>query len=317
MNVDKQTIQAHPVEDYIMGVIDSIRQIALDKEMKMGLTTGFNSIDEVTGGFQGGDLITIAGSASTGKTSFALSIARNIAMEQKIPTLFFSFEMSAESLVQRIIASVCDISLSKITNAYLCQNDWTNLDGRIQDITDKPLFIEDMPGMGKEELIEYCRYAVPAHAVKIIFIDCLQLINWNYHSNRSIDDELSEIIFSLKSLAKELNIPIVLLSFLNGTPKNDGTIYGVSPKIKDLPGKGSIESISDYVLLLHRPELYHIYQDEYGRDLHNVVMVEIVKNARGYCKDVYLEFDAQTGNFTLKKEILHSGIHQSPAPPFL
>lgn len=114
-----------------------------------------------------------------------------------------------------------------------------------------------------------------------------------------------------------MNIPIVLLSFLNGTQKIDGTIYGVSPKIKDLPGKGSIESISDYVLLLHRPELYHIYQDEYGRDLHNVVMVEIVKNARGYCKDVYLEFDAQTGNFTLKKEILHSGIHQSPAPPFL
>ena len=71
MNVDKQTIQAHPVEDYIMGVIDSIRQIALDKEMKMGLTTGFNSIDEVTGGFQGGDLITIAGSASTGKGSNA------------------------------------------------------------------------------------------------------------------------------------------------------------------------------------------------------------------------------------------------------
>ena len=102
MNVDKQTIQAHPVEDYIMGVIDSIRQIALDKEMKMGLTTGFNSIDEVTGGFQGGDLITIAGSASTGKTSFALSIARNIAMEQKIPTLFFSFEMSAEVVFAKI-----------------------------------------------------------------------------------------------------------------------------------------------------------------------------------------------------------------------
>lgn len=149
MNVDKQTIQAHPVEDYIMGVINSIRQIALDKEMKMGLTTGFNSIDEVTGGFQGGDLITIAGSASTGKTSFALSIARNIAMEQKIPTLFFSFEMSAGSLVQRIIASVCDISMGKITNGYLCQNDWTNLDSRIQDIADKPLYIEDMSGMGK------------------------------------------------------------------------------------------------------------------------------------------------------------------------
>ena len=284
--------------------------------MKIGLSTGYNSIDEATGGFQGGDLITIAGYTMTGKTALALSMARNIVVEQRIPVLFISLGMSNTCLVQRLIATACDIPLQKIINTQLYPNDWNNLDSRINELIGAPFYIEDTPWLGTKELLESCRHAVSAHLAKAIFIDCLQLINWTYHYNRSIDEEQSEIVFSLKSLAKELNIPIVVVSSLNRKPQKEDPFLGKLPEAKELPGNGTLESISDYVLLMHRPELYHIYQDEHGRDLHGIIEIQLVKNARGYGKDVFLKFKASTGSFSPSSETPYN-IEHSAIPPFM
>jgi replicative DNA helicase len=284
--------------------------------MKIGLSTGYNSIDEATGGFQGGDLITIAGYTMTGKTALALSMARNIAVEQRIPVLFISLGMSNTCLVQRLIATTCDIPLQKIINTQLYPNDWNNLDSRINELIGAPFYIEDTPWLGTKELLESCRHAVSAHLAKAIFIDCLQLINWTYHYNRSIDEEQSEIVFSLKSLAKELNIPIVVVSSLKRKPQKEDPFLGKLPEAKELPGNGTLESISDYVLLMHRPELYHIYQDEHGRDLHGIIEIQLVKNARGYGKDVFLKFKASTGSFSPSSETPYN-IEHSAIPPFM
>lgn len=304
------------LEDLLTGVVDSIQKASLSKDMKIGLSTGYNSIDEATGGFQGGDLITIAGYTMTGKTALALSMARNIAVEQGIPVLFISLGMSNTCLVQRLIATACDIPLQKIINTQLYPNDWNNLDSRINELIGAPFYIEDTPWLGTKELLESCRHAVSAHLAKAIFIDCLQLINWTYHYNRSIDEEQSEIVFSLKSLAKELNIPIVVVSSLNRKPQKDDPFLGKLPEVKELPGNGTLESISDYVLLMHRPELYHIYQDEHGRDLHGIIEIQLVKNARGYGKDVFLKFKASTGSFSPSSETPYN-IEHSAIPPFM
>lgn len=306
-----------PVEDLLTGVVDSIQKASLSKDMKIGLSTGYNSIDEATGGFQGGDLITIAGYTMTGKTALALSMARNIAVEQRIPVLFISLGMSNTCLVQRLIATTCDIPLQKIINTQLYPNDWNNLDSKINELIGAPFYIEDTPWLGTKELLESCRHAVSAHLAKAIFIDCLQLINWTYHYNRSIDEEQSEIVFSLKALAKELNIPIVVVSSLNRKTQKEDPFLGKLPEAKELPGNGTIESISDYVLLMHRPELYHIYQDEHGRDLHGIVKIQLVKNARGYGKDVFLKINASTGSFSPSSETPYPNIEHSAIPPFM
>lgn len=306
-----------PVEDLLSGVVDSIQKVSLSKDMKIGLSTGYNSIDEATGGFQGGDLITIAGYTSTGKTALALSMARNVAVEQRIPVLFISLGMRNISLVQRLIATACDIPLQKIINTQLCTNDWNNLDSRINELIGAPFFIEDTPWLGTKELLESCRHSVSAHSVKVIFIDCLQLINWAYHSNRSMDEEQSEIVFSLKSLAKELNIPIVMVSSLIRRAQKKDPFPVKLPEAKELPGNGTIESISDYVFLMHRPELYHIYHDEYGRDLHGIVEIQLVKNTRGYDKNVFLKFNASTGSFSPSSETPYPNIEHPTIPPFM
>lgn len=306
-----------PVEDLLTGVVDSIQKASLSKDMKIGLSTGYNSIDEATGGFQGGDLITIAGYTMTGKTALALSMARNIAVEQRIPVLFISLGMSNTCLVQRLIATTCDIPLQKIINTQLYPNDWNNLDSKINELIGAPFYIEDTPWLETKELLESCRHAVSAHLAKAIFIDCLQLINWTYHYNRSIDEEQSEIVFSLKSLAKELNIPIVVVSSLNRKPQKEDPFLGKLPEAKELPGNGTLESISDYVLLMHRQELYHIYQDEHGRDLHGIIEIQLVKNARGYGKDVFLKFNASTGSFSPSSETPYPNIEHSAIPPFM
>ena len=190
MNSDNHIKKVLPVKDLISGTVDTIKQASSKKDMKIGLTTGYNSIDEVTGGFQGGDLITIAGYTSTGKTALALSMARNISVEQRLPILFLSLGMSNTNLVQRLIATACDIPLQKIINTQLYPNDWDNLESRINELSNAPFFIGDTPWLGTKELIESCRHAVSAHFVKAIFLDCLQLTNWTYHPNRSIDDIL-------------------------------------------------------------------------------------------------------------------------------
>ena len=225
--------------------------------------------------------------------------------------------MSNTCLVQRLIATTCDIPLQKIINTQLYPNDWNNLDSKINELIGAPFYIEDTPWLGTKELLESCRHAVSAHLAKAIFIDCLQLINWTYHYNRSIDEEQSKIVFSLKSLAKELNIPIVVVSSLNRKPQKEDPFLGKLPEAKELPGNGTLESISDYVLLMHRPELYHIYQDEHGRDLHGIIEIQLVKNARGYGKDVFLKFNASTGSFSPSSETPYPNIEQSAIPPFM
>ncbi len=255
-----------------------------------------NAVDVIQkAGWQPSDLVIIAGRPAMGKTSFALSMAKNIAADYQVPMAFFSLEMSNVQLVNRLISNVCEIQGSKILNGQLQPDEWDRLDKRVNNLLGAPLYVDDTPGLSVFELRTKARRLVREHGVKIIMIDYLQLMNANGMRFSSRQEEVSVISRSLKGLAKELDIPILALSQLNrGVESRDG-LEGKRPQLSDLRESGAIEQDADMVLFVHRPEYYHIFEDDKGRDLHGMAQIIIAKHRKGATGDVLLTF---RGEFT-------------------
>lgn len=244
-----------------------------------------------------------------GKTSLALSIVKNITIDHKIPTLYFSLEMNTASIVNRIISSVCSIPAHKIQSGRLLPAEWEALDNNMQTITDAPLYLDDSARVSLYDLSNTAKNSVNDHGVRLIIIDYFQLIQTQNRSNRSRHDELAELMHDLKILARELNVPIILLSQLNRAIEDRDGFEGKRPKLSDLRECGAIEDDSDIVMFVHRPEYYHIYQDEMGRDLHGMAQIIIAKNRMGYTGDVLLSF---RGDFTRFENLQKSSIASNP-----
>lgn len=279
------------VNDIISKDVDKIVQAAANKDGVSGIPTGYTKLDDITSGFQNGELITIAGRPAMGKTSFALSIAKNVAVDYEIPTLFFSLEMNATTIVNRLISNVCEISTNKILNGQLMPDEWDRLDKRTKLLNNKPLFIDDTPGLNIEGISNRIKKCVENNGIKLVIIDYFQLIATPYRLNRTRHDELAEIMHSLKIMARELDIPIIILSQLNRAVEDrEYGLEGKRPILSDLRECGAIEEDSDIVLFVHRPEYYHIYQDDNGRDLHGLAQIIIAKHRMGYTSDVLLAF---------------------------
>lgn len=291
-NMKKDYTQIDPV---IKNAIEVIQRAAANKDGLTGVPTGYHKLDDITSGWQESDLIIIAGRPAMGKTSFALSMAKNIAADYKQPLAFFSLEMSNTQLVNRLISNVCEIQGSKILNGQLKPDEWERLDKRMVNLFGAPLFVDDTPGLSVFELRTKARRLVREHGVKIIMIDYLQLMNANGMRFSSRQEEVSTISRSLKSLAKELNIPIIALSQLNRGVESREGLEGKRPQLSDLRESGAIEQDADMVLFVHRPEYYHIYQDDNGRDLRGMAQIIIAKHRKGATGDVLLTF---RGEFT-------------------
>ena len=291
-NMKKDYTQIDPV---IKNALDVIQKAAANTDGLTGVPTGYHKLDDITSGWQASDLVIIAGRPAMGKTSFALSMAKNIAADYKVPMAFFSLEMSNVQLVNRLISNCCEIQGSKILNGQLQPDEWDRLDKRVNTLLGAPLYIDDTPGLSVFELRTKARRLVREHGVKIIMIDYLQLMNANGMRFSSRQEEVSTISRSLKGLAKELDIPILALSQLNrGVEAREG-LEGKRPQLSDLRESGAIEQDADMVLFVHRPEYYHIYQDDNGRDLHGMAQIIIAKHRKGATGDVLLTF---RGEFT-------------------
>ena len=298
-NMKKDYTQIDPV---IKNAIEVIQKAASNKDGLTGVPTGYHKLDDVTSGWQASDLVIIAGRPAMGKTSFALSMAKNIAADYKVPMAFFSLEMSNVQLVNRLISNCCEIQGSKILNGQLQPDEWERLDQRVNDLMGAPLYIDDTPGLSVFELRTKARRLVREHGVKIIMIDYLQLMNANGMRFSSRQEEVSTISRSLKGLAKELDIPILALSQLNrGVEAREG-LEGKRPQLSDLRESGAIEQDADMVLFVHRPEYYHIYQDDNGRDLHGMAQIIIAKHRKGATGDVLLTFRGEFTRFENPEE---------------
>ena len=291
-NMKKDYTQIDPV---IKNAIDVITKSAKNKDGLTGVASGYTKLDEKTSGWQASDLVIIAGRPAMGKTSFALSMAKNIAADYQVPMAFFSLEMSNVQLVNRLISNVCEIPGSKILNGQLHPDEWERLDNRVNNLLGAPLYVDDTPGLSVFELRTKARRLVREHDVKLIMIDYLQLMNANGMRFSSRQEEVSTISRSLKGLAKELNIPILALSQLNRGVESREGLDGKRPQLSDLRESGAIEQDADMVLFVHRPEYYHIYQDDNGIDLHGKAQIIIAKHRKGATGDVLLTF---RGEFT-------------------
>ena len=285
------------INPVVKDAVSILQKAAANKGGLTGLSTGYTKLDDYTSGWQPSDLVIIAGRPAMGKTSFALSLAKNIAVDLQEPIAFFSLEMSNVQLVNRLISNVCEISGKKILNGQLDDEEWSRLDKSISALQNAPIYIDDTPGMSIFELRTKARRLVREKGVKIIMIDYLQLMNASGARFGSRQEEVSTISRSLKGLAKELNIPVLALSQLNRTVDSRDGLEGKRAQLSDLRESGAIEQDADMVLFVHRPEYYRLFQDEKGNDLRGKAQIIIAKHRKGSTGDVLLNFKGEYTRF--------------------
>lgn len=252
------------VKEVLSSVVDRIDQLFEQDSGITGLPTGFIDFDEQTSGLQPADLIIVAGRPSMGKTTFAMNIAENAAIQAKAPVAIFSMEMPADSLAMRMLSSLGRIDQHRLRTGKLNDEDWPRLTSAIQLLNDAPLFIDDTGGLSPTELRARARRLKREHGLSLIVVDYLQLMqgssNGRQAENRAT--EISEISRSLKALAKELNVPVIALSQLNRSLEQRPN---KRPVMSDLRESGAIEQDADIIVFIYRDEVYNEDSAEKGK----------------------------------------------------
>jgi replicative DNA helicase len=232
-----------------------------------------------------------------GKTAFALSLAKNIAIDQRKPMAFFSLEMADVQLANRLMSNVCSIEGKKLLNGQLSRDDWDRLDKNLGFMEDAPLFIDETEGISILELRTKARRLVREHKIELIMIDYLQLMTASGMKFNSRQEEVSLISRSLKGLAKELNIPVLALSQLNRGVESREGVEGKRPQLSDLRESGAIEQDADMVIFLHRPEYYGLYMSDDGKDYRGKAEVIISKHRKGATGIITMDFKGEFTRF--------------------
>jgi len=240
-------------KDILKETFKAIERLYNRKEAVTGVPTGFNDLDNMTAGLQEGDLLIVAGRPSMGKTAFCLNVVEHAAIhsENKVPTLFFSLEMSKEQLVQRMLCSLSKVDASRLRTGHLGESDWPKLTTGAGLLSDAQIYIDDTPGISVLELRSKARRLKAEKNLGLIVIDYLQLMTGNNSENRQ--QEISDISRSLKALAKELKVPVVALSQLNRSLENR---TDKRPIMADLRESGAIEQDADVIMFVYREAVY-------------------------------------------------------------
>lgn len=255
-----------------------------------GVPSGFNSLDRITYGWQPTDLIILAARPSVGKTAFALNLARNAALHPTKPTPigFFSLEMSAAQLVQRILSAESEIPLEKISRGKMEDYEYQQLHTKgIKRLETAPIYIDDTAALNIFEFRAKARRLVNKHGVGLIIIDYLQLMSGSGDRNTNREQEISTISRNLKALAKELNIPIIALSQLSRAveTRKESKI----PQLSDLRESGAIEQDADMVMFIYRPEYYEVNSNEHGESTKGETHIRIAKHRNGSLENIVLQ----------------------------
>jgi len=275
------------ISPIMVEAFETIESFHKRKGVVTGIPTGFKKLDELTSGFQDGELIIVAGRPSMGKTAFCLNIARNAAVESKIPVGVFSLEMSNRQLALRMLCAEARVDAHKVRTGSLPEKEWQKLSTVAGAITEAPIYIDDTPGATVLELRAKARRLKKDHNIGIVFIDYLQLMQ-GPRNTESRQQEISVISRSLKGLSKELDIPVVALSQLSRAVEIRGGEK--RPMLSDLRESGAIEQDADVVLFIYRPEFYGKKEDEEGKSLEGKSEIIIGKQRNGPVGTVYLNF---------------------------
>lgn len=270
--------------------IDFLYQRSNPEEVT-GVSTGFLDLDRMTSGLQAGDLIIVAGRPSMGKTAFAINIAENVAIHSHLPVAVFSMEMGGTQLVLRLLSSVARVDQNALKNGILDDKHWAKLNAAVHTLSDAPIFIDETPGLTALEIRARSRRLARRFdgQLGLIVIDYLQLMSGSGRSdNRAA--ELGEISRSLKTLAKELNVPIIALSQLSrGVEQRTDK----RPMMSDLRESGAIEQDADLIMFMFRDEYYTKEASQYK----NLAECIIGKHRNGPTGRVFLNFRGEYTRF--------------------
>lgn len=269
------------LKEIIKNSIETIDKLYQKKTHVTGVPTGFVDFDGRTAGLQPSDFIVIAGRPSMGKSAFALGMAEYAGVVEKIPTAFFSLEMSKEQLVQRMLCSHAKVDAQKVRTGYLAASDWPRLTAAAGKLSEAPIFIDDSPAISVMELRAKARRLKAQQNIQLIILDYLQLMRGTAGiENRQ--QEISEISRSLKALARELNVPLVAISQLSRAVESR---TDHRPQLSDLRESGAIEQDADVVVLILREEYYNPSPDNQG-----IAEIIIAKQRNGPVGSMKLTF---------------------------
>lgn len=273
----------------------------LEGTKKPNIKSGFPELDKITNGWNNGDLIVIAARPAMGKTAFGMSLLREIAVKNRIPTAFFSLEMSNKQVINKFRMALSKVNGAKIMvydNGYtdtLNEEEKRRLEDAEKQMDIAPIYLDDSPFLSIHELSQQAIRLVSDFQIKLIIVDYLQLMNAGLlFSDRN--EEMAYIIRRLKALAKDLNIPIIAFSQQNRGAEDSVGIEGKRPKLRDLRGN-TIEEDADVICFIHRPEYYKIYSDENGNDLHGKTEIIVAKNRNGNTGIARLKFNGEYSSF--------------------
>lgn len=280
------------LEDLLVDAFDRIEELRKNKGALRGLKTGFRDLDKKTAGFQKGDLIIIGARPAMGKTTFAQNLAYNIATINRRGTLFFSMEMAKSEIVDRMVSDISGVNNWNIRTGNITDEDYARISDALGEMSEAPIYIDDTSSMTVLELRNKARRAVHDHDIGLIIVDYLQLIAGSdrYAGNRV--QEVTEISRGLKTLARELEIPVIALAQLSRqvTGRDDPR-----PVLSDLRESGSIEQDADMVMFLHRPDYYRQNQDDFEPT--NITELIIAKHRHGPVGKIELYFHPELLRF--------------------
>jgi replicative DNA helicase len=276
------------IKELVKKAITTIEDFHQRQGMLTGLPTGFADLDKMTSGLHPGEMVVIAARPSMGKTSLAMNIAEHVALEERLPVGVFSLEMTAESLVLRMLCSRSRVNLRNVREGFLAERDFPKLTGAAGKMASAPLFIDDSAGLSILQLRAKARRMHQQHGIKLLVIDYLQLLHSTARrAQENRQQEIADISNGIKALAKELSVPVIVLAQLNRELEKDKSR---KPRLSDLRESGSIEQDADLVGLLYKPSV----EDEEGgggadQDSRPVNLL-IAKQRNGPTGDVNLTF---------------------------
>ena len=278
-----------PIHNIVINALERIDKVSRSDSNITGLATGFIDLDNRLSGLQPSDLVLVAARPSMGKTAFVLNIAQHSAFFENQAVAIFSLEMSKEQLVNRLFALESMVDAQKIRNGNMGESDWEKLSEGAQRIASSKLIIDDTPGISVSQLRSKCRKFKLEHDLKLVIIDYLQLMSGSGRGTDSRQQEISDISRALKSLARELEVPVVALSQLS---RNVESRPDHRPMLSDLRESGAIEQDADVVMFIYRDDYYNKDTEE-----KNVAEIIVAKQRNGPIGTVKLAWLPQYTKF--------------------
>lgn len=278
------------IRDVLMESFDDIEKIAQNGGALAGISTGFLDLDQKTAGLHPSDLVLVGARPSMGKTAFGLNVIQNAAVKSGKICAVFSLEMSKKQIVNRMLACEAGVDMEHLRSGNMTDQDWEKLVEALGPLSEAEIYIDDTGGITLSEVRSKCRKLKIEHGLDVVMIDYLQLMSGSGRSSDNRQQEISEISRGLKTLARELSVPVIALSQLSRALEARADHR---PMMSDLRESGAIEQDADVILFLYRDEYYHPDSED-----KNIAEIIIAKQRNGPVGTVKLRYDGQYTRFS-------------------